>query len=162
MIGVLGHVDVVPEGAGWQYSPYAAEIYDGKIYGRESIGDKGTILAALYGLRAIKDVGLKLSRRVRILFGSTEETNFKDIEYYLKELELMVKNGMSSMETIIATIRVASGAIGLNDKIGTLEKGKLANLVVADGNPLEDIAILQNKELIKVVMKEGKKIIERE
>ena len=34
-VGVLAHLDVVPEGEGWTYPPYAAEIHEGKIYGRE-------------------------------------------------------------------------------------------------------------------------------
>ena len=73
MIGVLGHLDVVPEGDGWTYHPYGAEIHQGKIYGRGTVDDKGPIIAALYGLKAIKDAGLKLSKRVRILFGTNEE-----------------------------------------------------------------------------------------
>ncbi len=40
LIGVLGHVDVVPEGAGWDSDPYGAEIRDGKIYAR-GVDDKG-------------------------------------------------------------------------------------------------------------------------
>ncbi|WP_029687811.1 dipeptidase PepV [Thermoanaerobacter sp. A7A] len=87
MIGVLGHLDVVPEGDGWTYPPYGAEIHDGKIYGRGTVDDKGPIIAALYGLKAIKDAGLKLSKRVRILFGTNEETGSHEIAYYLKHDE---------------------------------------------------------------------------
>ncbi|SFB29918.1 dipeptidase PepV [Clostridium frigidicarnis] len=83
-IAVLGHLDLVPEGEGWMYDPYAAEIHDGKLYGRGTADDKGPIIAALYGLKAIKDLGLKMSRRVRIIFGTSEETGGPDIEYYLK------------------------------------------------------------------------------
>ncbi|MBZ4656237.1 MAG: succinyl-diaminopimelate desuccinylase [Thermoanaerobacter sp.] len=88
MIGVLGHLDVVPEGDGWIYPPYGAEIHDGKIYGRGTVDDKGPIIAALYGLKAIKDAGLKLSKRVRILFGTNEESGSHEIEYYLKHDEV--------------------------------------------------------------------------
>lgn len=87
MVGVLGHLDVVPEGDGWDYPPYGAEIHDGKIYGRGATDDKGPIMASLYALKAIKDSGLKLSKRVRILFGTNEETGSKEIEYYLKHDE---------------------------------------------------------------------------
>ncbi|MGI1690988.1 dipeptidase PepV [Thermoanaerobacter uzonensis] len=87
MIGVLGHLDVVPEGDGWTYPPYGAEIHEGKIYGRGTVDDKGPIIAALYGLKAIKDAGLKLSKRVRILFGTNEETGSHEIAYYLKHDE---------------------------------------------------------------------------
>ncbi|MDI3519650.1 MAG: succinyl-diaminopimelate desuccinylase [Caldanaerobacter sp.] len=87
MIAVLGHLDVVPEGDGWTYPPYGAEMHDGKIYGRGTVDDKGPIIAALYGLKAIKDAGLKLSKRVRIIFGTNEETGSHEIKYYLEHDE---------------------------------------------------------------------------
>lgn len=81
-VGVLGHLDVVPEGDGWKYPPYSGEIHEGKIYGRGTTDDKGPIMAALYGLKAIKDLNLPLSKRVRIIFGTNEETGSKEMEYY--------------------------------------------------------------------------------
>ncbi|GFR36237.1 dipeptidase PepV [Thermobrachium celere] len=84
-VAVLGHLDVVPEGDGWIYSPYAAEIHDGKIYARGTMDDKGPIIAALYGLYAIKELGIKLNKRVRIIFGTNEETGSKEIGYYLSK-----------------------------------------------------------------------------
>lgn len=84
-VAVLGHLDVVPEGDGWLYPPYAAEIHDGKIYARGTLDDKGPMMACLYGLKAIADEKLPLSKRVRIIFGTNEETGSKEIEYYLKK-----------------------------------------------------------------------------
>lgn len=83
-VAVLGHLDVVPAGDGWKYPPYAAEIADGKIYGRGTMDDKSPIIAALFGLKAIKDLNLPLSKKVRVIFGTNEETGCKDIEYYLE------------------------------------------------------------------------------
>ncbi|GIM28790.1 dipeptidase PepV [Clostridium polyendosporum] len=83
-VGVLGHLDVVPEGDGWTYPPYKAEIHDNKIYARGTLDDKGPLMAALYGLRAIKELNLQLSKKVRIIFGTNEETGYDDIEYYVK------------------------------------------------------------------------------
>lgn len=71
------------------------------------------------------------------------------------ELELMVDNGMSEMESIVAATRTAAEALGLATKLGTIEQGKWADLIVIDGNPLEDIRILQREESIALVMKEG-------
>jgi succinyl-diaminopimelate desuccinylase len=82
-IAVLGHVDVVPEGSGWTYEPYAAETHSGKIYGRGTIDDKGPIMAALYGLKAIKDSGVEISKKIRIIFGTNEESGCGEIQYYL-------------------------------------------------------------------------------
>ena len=53
-VAVLGHLDVVPAGDGWQTPPFTAVIEDGKVFGRGSIDDKGPTLAALYAMRAIK------------------------------------------------------------------------------------------------------------
>lgn len=83
-IGVLGHLDVVPEGSGWIYPPYEGYIHDNKIFGRGTIDDKGPIIAALYGLKAIKDAGLKLNKKVRIIFGTDEESGWKDIDKYIE------------------------------------------------------------------------------
>jgi len=80
----LGHLDVVPEGDGWIYPPYGAEIHDGKMYGRGTTDDKGPIMATLFGLKAIKEANLPLSKRIRVLFGTNEETGSKELEHYLE------------------------------------------------------------------------------
>ncbi|HEY5560805.1 MAG TPA: dipeptidase PepV [Clostridiaceae bacterium] len=82
-IGVLGHLDVVPEGTGWTYPPYGGEIHKGKIYGRGTTDDKSPIVAALYGLKAVKELNLPLSKKVRIIFGTNEETGCGEIKHYL-------------------------------------------------------------------------------
>lgn len=83
-VGVLGHLDIVPEGDGWIYPPYAAEIHDGKMYGRGTLDDKAPMVAALYGLKAIKDLNLPLSKKVRIIFGTNEESGCGEMPYYTK------------------------------------------------------------------------------
>jgi len=71
------------------------------------------------------------------------------------ELELMVKAGYSPMEAITAGTRIGSEVMGMEAEIGTVEAGKLADLIVVEGNPLEDIHILQDENKIKWVMKGG-------
>lgn len=83
-VAVLGHLDIVPEGDGWKYPPYGAEIHDGKMYGRGTMDDKGPIMSALYGLKAIKELNLPLSKRVRIIFGTNEESGCGEMEHYNK------------------------------------------------------------------------------
>lgn len=89
MIAVLGHLDVVPEGEGWTYPPYAAEIHDGKIFGRGTTDDKGPLIGALYALKAIKDLNIPLKRRVRVFFGLNEETGSLCVKHYVEKGEEM-------------------------------------------------------------------------
>lgn len=95
LIAVLGHLDVVPEGDGWIYPPYGGEIHDDKIYGRGAIDDKGPIIAALYALKAIKDVSLTLKRRVRIIFGLNEESGSACVKHYVSVGEEMPVAGFT-------------------------------------------------------------------
>ena len=83
MVAVLGHLDVVPAGDGWSFDPWGGEIKDGRIWGRGTMDDKGPSIAALFALAALRDSGLPLKRRIRLLFGCNEETGAQDLKYYL-------------------------------------------------------------------------------
>ncbi len=83
MVAVLGHLDVVPAGDGWSFDPWGGEIRDGRIWGRGTMDDKGPSIAALFALAALRDSGLPLTRRIRLLFGCNEETGSLDVKYYL-------------------------------------------------------------------------------
>jgi len=84
-VAVLGHMDVVPEGDNWIYPPYGAEIHEGKIFGRGTLDDKSPTIAALFGLKAIKDLKIPLSKKVRIIFGTNEETGCSEMHVYNKK-----------------------------------------------------------------------------
>lgn len=83
-VGVLVHLDVVPEGTGWTYPPYSGEIHDDKIFGRGAVDDKGPAIATLYAMKALKESGVNLSRKIRIIFGTNEETGWGCMNYYFK------------------------------------------------------------------------------
>lgn len=85
IIGILCHLDVVPEGDGWMYPPYSATIKDGKIFARGAIDDKGPTMAAFYALKMIKDLGIKLTKKVRIILGTDEETSWRCVNHYFKK-----------------------------------------------------------------------------
>ncbi len=72
------------------------------------------------------------------------------------ELDMLVDAGMNPMQAIVAGTSEAAACCGLGDDLGTLEAGKLADLIVVDGNPLRDITVLQERERVKVVMKKGR------
>ena len=78
------------------------------------------------------------------------------------ELELYVeKLSMTPAEALLLATRNAADALGRLDELGTLEPGKIADLIVVDGNPLKSIAVLQDVERIKVVMKGGAVEVDR-
>lgn len=83
MVGILGHLDVVPEGEGWEHPAYGAEIIDGELWGRGCLDDKGPVIGAIYALKAIRDLNLPIDRRIRILFGTDEECGSSCVEYYV-------------------------------------------------------------------------------
>ncbi|MDD3920833.1 MAG: Sapep family Mn(2+)-dependent dipeptidase [Eubacteriales bacterium] len=89
-VGILAHVDVVPGGdpAQWQSPPFAAEIRDGRLYGRGAQDDKGPLYAALYAMRAVKESGLPLERRVQLIIGTQEEAEWEDMACFRKECPL--------------------------------------------------------------------------
>ncbi len=88
LIGILCHVDVVPEGDGWTSDPYSAEIRDGKIFARGAIDDKGPTMAAYYAMKIVKQLGLSLQKRVRMILGTDEESNWRCVEHYFKHEEM--------------------------------------------------------------------------
>ena len=83
MVAVLGHLDVVPAGDDWSFDPWGGKIQDGRIFGRGTMDDKGPSIAALFALAALRDSGLPIKRRIRVLWGCNEESGSADMKYYL-------------------------------------------------------------------------------
>lgn len=93
-LAILAHLDVVPVGDGWSKKPFGGERIDGKIYGRGTSDDKGPAVAALYAMRAVKEAGIPLRRKVRLILGCDEECGSSDMAYYKKVTE-MPRSGFS-------------------------------------------------------------------
>ncbi len=87
LMGVLGHVDVVPVGSGWETDPFDPVIKDGRIYARGASDDKGPTMAAYYALKMIRDLDLPVSKRVRVIIGTDEESGWGCMDHYLKVAE---------------------------------------------------------------------------
>lgn len=88
MVGVLGHLDVVPLGEGWSKDPLGGEEEAGYIFGRGSSDDKGPTVAAYHALKILKDNNVKLNRRIRLIVGMDEESGFRCVEYYKQHEEI--------------------------------------------------------------------------
>ncbi|WP_251552120.1 dipeptidase PepV [Neobacillus muris] len=72
-IGILCHVDVVPAGNDWTSPPFQPEVREGRLYARGSNDDKGPTMAAVYAVKIIKELGLPLRKKIRLIFGTDEE-----------------------------------------------------------------------------------------
>ena len=73
-----------------------------------------------------------------------------------EELEHYVACGMTAMQAIVSTTKVASECAHISKDAGTLEAGKYADLLIIDGDPLADIKILQDKEKLALIMQAGR------
>ncbi len=71
------------------------------------------------------------------------------------ELYWMQQAGLATMDAIVAGTRNAARALGWDSWLGTLEKGKVADLIVFDANPLEDLRTIADKKRLQLVMKDG-------
>ena len=85
ILGVLGHLDTVPEGNDWDFPPYGGEISEDKIYGRGAIDNKGPVVASYFAMKALKETGFVPEKKVRLILGLDEETNWKGMEKYLQK-----------------------------------------------------------------------------
>ena len=87
ILHVLGHLDVVGEGKGWEHDPYTVmETEDGLLTGRGVADDKGPVVAALLAMKCIKDLGIDLPYNAKLIMGTDEESGSDDIAYYYKKV----------------------------------------------------------------------------
>ncbi|MFV0479970.1 MAG: dipeptidase PepV [Anaerorhabdus sp.] len=85
VIGILGHLDIVPAGEGWSSDPFKLRIEDDKIFGRGVSDDKGAVVASLIAMKIVKDMGIPMNKRVRLIMGTNEETGSKCLKHYVEK-----------------------------------------------------------------------------
>ncbi|MEA5026638.1 MAG: Sapep family Mn(2+)-dependent dipeptidase [Erysipelotrichaceae bacterium] len=83
VIGILGHLDVVPAGEGWESDPFTLTQKEDKLYGRGTSDDKGAVIASLFALKILQDENFKFNKRVRLIMGCNEETGSRCLEHYV-------------------------------------------------------------------------------
>lgn len=81
LIGIIGHLDVVPESDNWTYPPFSGTIANNCIFGRGTIDDKGPVISSLYAMKYVMD-NCNINKRVRLILGLNEENNWDCIKYY--------------------------------------------------------------------------------
>ncbi len=87
-LGILTHLDVVPTGTGWSSDPFVLTRCGNKLVGRGTIDDKGPAAAAVFAARAVRELGIPLTKGVRLIFGTNEENGSADLAYYRTKRKL--------------------------------------------------------------------------
>ncbi|GIN60072.1 dipeptidase PepV [Robertmurraya siralis] len=140
LIGILCHVDVVPEGDGWTSDPFGADIRDGKIFARGAIDDKGPTMAAYYAMKIVKELKLPLTKRIRMIIGTDEESNWRCVDHYFKHEEMPTCGFAPDAdfpiiyaEKGIADYDLVQKPLSTNEKVGnellSFESGRRYNMV---------------------------------
>ena len=142
LVGILAHLDVVPEGneKDWQHAPYAADVADGALWGRGSIDDKGPAVAALYAMKALRDSGVPLRKRFRLILGLDEESGSRCILHYNQvaeipaysfspDAEFPVVNAEKGIVRATITKKANAGAGGEKPQLRSLAGGDRFNVV---------------------------------
>jgi imidazolonepropionase-like amidohydrolase len=118
----------------------------------DSVRDKAKALTKHHAVSFMK----ALRDGIQIAMGTDAGTPFNFHGENAQELERMVVFGMSPMQAILASTSVAARLIGIQDQVGTIEKGKLADLLLFEGNPLRRIDLLRDRSRIIGVMQSGR------
>lgn len=150
LMAVLGHVDVVPTGTGWETDPFEPVIKDDRIYARGSSDDKGPSMAAYYALKMIKDLGLPVSKKVRFILGTDEESEWKGIAHYLEteqepdfgfspDANFPIINGEKGNATVF--IETGGAVDGATHELVSFDSGLRSNMV-----PQDAIAIVKSQK----------------
>jgi cytosine/adenosine deaminase-related metal-dependent hydrolase len=112
-------------------------------------------LAILPGVIESKLAALKgfLSAGVRVVAGNDAGLPYTGFGSLWQELDAMMTGGMTAMQAMAAATRSAAQALGLEDRIGSIQVGKHADLLVVDGDPTADISALSR---VRLVMQAGR------
>jgi imidazolonepropionase-like amidohydrolase len=128
---------------------YEALSEEGRSYGVPAVVIRKIDEARELGIRALRfayEAGAKIASGSDLL-GPLQDRKARELEIKTEV--------MSPMESLLSATKINADLFGMGEEIGTIEEGKLADLLVVEGNPLEDIAVLQDPENLKLVMKGG-------
>lgn len=129
LLGILCHVDVVPAGdlATWTYPPFEGRVVDGKLFARGAIDDKGPTMAAWLAMKLIKDAGIPLKKRVRMIIGSDEESGFRCVDRYFEKEEMPAIGFAPDADFPLINAEKGIAHVVLTQKAGRLENEKLVS-----------------------------------
>jgi imidazolonepropionase-like amidohydrolase len=103
----------------------------------------------------LRSIQMAREAGIKVAAGTDAGTPFNMHGQNTMELKLFVDQGFSPGEAIQAGTRIAAQVLGVDEELGTIEEGKQADLIVVDGNPVEDITLLLKAEAIPLIMQGG-------
>lgn len=132
LIGILAHIDIVPAGKGWTSDPFTLTRRDGKLYGRGSTDDKGPAICTLYAMKYLKESGVDISKRVRLIVGCNEEKGASCLAHYV-EKEGQIDYGFTPDGNFPGIHgekgQISATFVGKTNKIIAIEGGLVSNAV---------------------------------
>ncbi|MDR2514615.1 MAG: Sapep family Mn(2+)-dependent dipeptidase [Christensenellaceae bacterium] len=135
-VGIWGHLDVVPPGGNWLHTePFSPIEKQGYLIGRGVGDNKGPAVAALYAALAMKELGLRPAKPLRIFLGCSEETGMDDVTHYVAHYEAP------------ALSLVADGAF----PVGFAEKGIIEVNLLGDAPLSESVLALSGGQASNIV-----------
>jgi len=157
IIGVLCHIDVVPGGDDWTTPAFAAEIRDEKIYARGAIDDKGPTMACYYAMKLLKESGVSIGKRVRLIIGTDEESQWRCVDHYFKH-EKMPTMGFAPdadfpiiyAEKGICDIYYHKKFISLQGMVQSFQSGHRLNMVPDRATVVLDLRKVTDQQDLKL------------
>lgn len=136
-VAIIGHLDVMPEGDGWTKDPWTPVIEDGRLYARGSSDDKGPTFTAYYALKMIKDLGLELKRKLVLVVGIDEESDWTGMDEFFEaygeptmgfspDAEFPIINGEKGNASVVTRF---AGTQGGSLKLVSFTAGERPNMV---------------------------------
>jgi imidazolonepropionase-like amidohydrolase len=112
--------------------------------------DKNDDYTQNYRAKFLAAVGRAHERGVKVAVGVDLGGYAVDPTVFAREIAVLVEAGLTPMEAIQAGTRVGAELLGWDDRIGTLEEGKLADVIAVAGNPIEDMAALEQVRFVMI------------
>ena len=145
------HKHFVAPGLAWLINTcYHAEPFGITPAAAKAMGYVEELEAAIDAMRKMHKRGIHILPGGDYGFAWTPHgTNAKDLEYFVKHV------GMTNSEALLAATAWGGPVMRMGEQLGQIKEGYFADILLIDGDPLADITVLQNKERILAVMKDG-------
>lgn len=160
LLGILGHMDVVPAGTGWDTDPFEPQIINDRIYARGSSDDKGPTVAAYFAIKLLRELGVEFNKRIHLIVGTDEESGWQCMDYYFQhapmpdlgfspDANFPIINGEKGNVSALFDFEVGDNVEG-DLHLSTFKAGLRPNMVPQDATATIEV---KNNELVNELTK---------